>query len=180
MNASAKPEKYDVRLLRITDIQNNSVNWDSVPGCDHNEKDLKSYTLNNNDILIARTGGTIGKSYIVKDISVVSLFASYLIRVIPNSKLNANFLKLFIECPFYWKQLYEAAWGAGQPNVNGTSLSKLLLTLPPLKEQKEIVKKIENLFKICDELETQINSSKTNSEILMQAVLKEAFENNDE
>lgn len=175
-NASAKPEKYNVRLLRITDIQNNSVNWETVPGCDYLEKDLKSYSLNNNDILIARTGGTIGKSYIVKDIPLISLFASYLIRVIPNSNLNEDFLKLFIESPLYWKQLYEAAWGAGQPNVNGTSLSKLTLALPPLKEQKEIVKKIENLFKICDELETQINSLKTNRQTLMQAVLKEAFE----
>ncbi|MEA1954473.1 MAG: restriction endonuclease subunit S [Campylobacterota bacterium] len=175
-NASAKPEKLDVRMLRITDIQNNSVNWNTVPGCDYTQKDLRSYSLSNNDILIARTGGTIGKSYIVKNISVVSLFASYLIRVIPNSKLNADFLKLFIESPSYWTQLYEAAWGAGQPNVNGTSLSKLILALPPLEEQKEIVKKIESLFKACDELETQINNSKTNSQTLMQAVLKEAFE----
>lgn len=175
-NASAKPEKLDVRMLRITDIQNNSVNWNTVPGCDYTQKDLKSYSLSNNDILIARTGGTIGKSYIVKNISVVSLFASYLIRVIPNSKLNANFLKLFIESPFYWTQLYEAAWGAGQPNVNGTSLSKLILALPSLEEQNEIVKKVENIFKVCDELETQINNSETNSQILMQAVLNEAFE----
>jgi len=51
-NASAKPEKHDVRLLRITDIQNNVVNWDTVPGCDYLEKDLKSYSLNNNDILL--------------------------------------------------------------------------------------------------------------------------------
>jgi len=48
--------------------------------------------------------------------------------------------------------------------------------LPPFEEQVEIVKKIENLFIICDELETQINSSKINSQTLMQAVLKEAFE----
>jgi restriction endonuclease S subunit len=113
----------------------------------------------------------------VKNITIVSLFASYLIRVVPNSNLDADFLKLFIESPFYWKQLYKAAWGAGQPNVNGTSLSRLVLALPPLEEQKEIVKKIESLFKICDELETQINNSKTSSQTLMQAVLKEAFEN---
>jgi len=154
-NASAKPNKLDVKLLRITDIQNNTVNWDSVPGCDYSEKDVK---LNNNNILIARTSETIGKSYIVKNIAVVSLFVSYLIRVIQNSNINADFLKLFIESPSYWKQLYEAVWGAGQPNVNGTSLSKLVLALPPLAEQKEI------------------QSSKKSSEQLMQAVLKEAFE----
>jgi type I restriction enzyme S subunit len=175
-NASAKPEKQDVRLLRITDIQNNKVNWNTVPGCDYEKKDIKTYSLSNNDILIARTGGTIGKSYIVKELNVISLFASYLIRVIPSSIINADFLKLFIESPYYWKQLLDAAWGAGQPNVNGTSLSKLLLGLPPLEEQKDIVNKIEKLFTICDELEEQINSSKQNTQTLMQAVLKEAFE----
>lgn len=175
-NASANLDKKEVRLLRITDIQNNKVNWDTVPGCEYEKKDIKTYSLNNNDILIARTGGTIGKSYIVKNLSVVSLFASYLIRVIPSTIIDANFLKLFIESPYYWKQLLAAAWGAGQPNVNGTSLSQLLLGLPPLEEQKEIVKKIEKLFTICDELEEQINSSKQNTQTLMQAVLKEAFE----
>lgn len=55
-------------------------------------------------------------------------------------------------------------------------IRKTVIPLPPLKEQKEIVKKIESLFKICNELETQINNSKDNSQTLMQAVLKEAFE----
>ena len=65
---------------------------------------------------------------------------------------------------------------AGQDNISVTQSRSILFPLPPLEEQKEIVEKIENLFKICDELETQINSSKINSETLMQAVLKEAFE----
>lgn len=174
-NASANHEKYDVRLLRITDIQNNQVNWSTVPGCEYTKKDLAMYALNENDILIARTGGTIGKSYIVKDLSVVALFASYLIRVIPSKNIYANFLKFFIESPLYWRQLYDAAWGAGQPNVNGTSLAKLSLPLPPLEEQKAIVEKVENLFAICDELEEQIKASKSNTEALTAAILKEAF-----
>jgi type I restriction enzyme S subunit len=176
-NASANHEKKDVRLLRITDIQDNLVNWTTVPGCEYTKKDLTAYSLNENDILIARTGGTIGKSYIVKDLTVVSLFASYLIRVIPSQNIYADFLKFFIESPLYWKQLYDAAWGAGQPNVNGTSLSKLLLPLPPLEEQKEIVATIDKLFAICDELESEIKQNKTTVDNLMATVLKEAFEN---
>jgi len=50
------------------------------------------------------------------------------------------------------------------------------IPLPPLQEQKQIVKKIESLFKLCDRLEEQIKSSKESSEKLMQSVLKEAFE----
>jgi type I restriction enzyme S subunit len=68
------------------------------------------------------------------------------------------------------------ASGGNQPALNGMKIKNTLLPLPPLEEQKEIVKKIESLFKVCDELEVQINSSKTNSQTLMQAVLKEAFE----
>ena len=55
-------------------------------------------------------------------------------------------------------------------------LRGLLFTLPPLAEQKKIVKKVDQLFTICDELEVQINDSKANADMLMQAVLKEAFE----
>ncbi len=67
--------------------------------------------------------------------------------------------------------------GGFQPKLSQANLNKIFLALPPLEEQKEIVRKIENNFKICDELERQINNSKTNSQALMQAVLKEAFEN---
>ena len=172
---SAKHNKKDIRLLRITDIQNNTVDWKNVPGCDYSEKDVTNYGLSEGDILIARTGGTIGKSYLVKNIHVQSLFASYLIRIIPNINTNTKYLKLFLESPFYWKQLYEAAWGAGQPNVNGTNLKKLYVPLPPLPEQKAIVTKVKKLLALCDQLETQITDNQTHAEQLMQAVLKETF-----
>ena len=73
--------------------------------------------------------------------------------------------------------LDEASRGQGQPNLNTDIIGDTIIALPVYEEQKEIVKKIENFFKICDKLEKQINSSKTNSQTLIQAVLKEAFEN---
>ncbi len=174
-NASAKPEKKDVRLLRITDIQNNKVDWESVPGCDYSKSDLENYLLTENDIVIARTGGTIGKTFLVKNISVKSLFASYLIRAIPSHNISPEFLKAFMESPIYWKQLYEAAWGAGQPNVNGTSLSNLVVPLPPLPEQNRIVKKLEELMQHCNDLQTSIQASQIENEKLLQQVLREAL-----
>jgi type I restriction enzyme S subunit len=172
---SADHNKRNVRLLRITDIQNNSVNWSNVPGCEYTEKDLINYKLSEYDILIARTGGTIGKSYLVRDITVNSLFASYLIRVIPSLQSNPNFMKLYIESPFYWTQLISASGGSGQPNVSGSKLKELVLSVPTLQEQKEIVKKVEKLFAICDQLEKQITNTQTNAGQLMQSVLKESF-----
>ncbi len=111
-NASAKKEKDGVRLLRITDIQDNKVCWDSVPGCDHSQKDIETYGLNENDIVIARTGGTIGKSFLVKNKTVESLFASYLIRLIPSKILLPEYIKMFLETPIYWKQLLNAILGS--------------------------------------------------------------------
>lgn len=175
-NASAEPEKKDVRLLRITDIQNNQVKWETVPGCTYSDSDLKNYLLEIGDIVIARTGGTIGKSFLVTDTPVLSLFASYLIRVKPVKQMNSPFLKFFLESPEYWSQLYSAAWGAGQPNVNGTALSNLQAVLPPLEEQQAIVEKVESLMEKCRALEEEISQSEQHAQMLMQAVLKEAFE----
>ena len=174
-NASARPEKKDVRLLRITDIQNNRVDWNGVPGCAYSERDIKSYLLSENDIVIARTGGTIGKSFLIKDIPVRSLFASYLIRVIPSKNIFPEYLKYFLESPEYWKQLYDAAWGAGQPNVNGTSLSNLIVPLSPFAEQQAIVERVKKLMATIDELKKQVSERKDQAQILMQSVLREAF-----
>ncbi|MBP9479702.1 MAG: restriction endonuclease subunit S [Sebaldella sp.] len=143
---SSAKEKGNCKLLRITDIQNNRVEWNDVPFCDVKDKEFKAYGLNNRDIMIARTGGTIGKTYIVDSLNDKSVFASYLIRVIPVNNINEGFLKKFMESPLYWLQLKAGSMGTGQPNVNSTTLGKLLLPLPPLTEQKRIVEKIEELM----------------------------------
>ena len=140
----------NVKLTRITDIQNNRVNWETVPFCLISEDNLKKYKLENRDILIARTGGTIGKTYIVRNLSEKAVFASYLIRAIPLQSINEEYLKLFMESPLYWEQLKAFSMGTGQPNVNGQSLSKLKLPLPPLEEQRRIVEKIQTLMPIIE------------------------------
>ncbi len=155
--ASANSNLDEVRLLRITDIQDNKVDWQNVPGCEIKEKEIEQYKLTQNDILIARTGGTVGKSFLVENINICAVFASYLIRVIPSKKYEVKYLKKFIESPYYWGQLYAKCSGTGQPNVNGTSLSSLLVPLPPLNEQKRIVAKIDQLMALCDKLEAERN-----------------------
>lgn len=143
------------KLLRITDIQDDKVNWQTVPFCTIKEKDLDNYQLHNRDILIARTGGTVGKTYIVRELNDVSVFASYLIRVIPLENTYEEYIKLFMGSPYYWSQLTDATSGTGQPNVNGQSLSNLIVPLPPLAEQHRIVAKIEELLTKIDKLKTK-------------------------
>ena len=143
----------DVKLVRITDIQDNQIKWDNVPYCDISEGNKNKYLLQNNDILIARTGGTIGKTYLVKNIMKQAVFASYLIRAIPSLHANSEYIKLFMDSPLYWEQLKNFSMGTGQPNVNGQSLNKLKIPLPPLAEQMRIVAKVEELLNLVNKLE---------------------------
>ena len=151
--ASAIQQIDDVRLLRITDIQHNKVEWHSVPGCEIDKEAIPNFKLETGDILIARTGGTIGKSFLVVELPVAAVFASYLIRVQGSHEIYARYLKLFLESPIYWTQLREGARGAGQPNVNGQTLGTMLVPLPPLAEQHRIVGKVDELMALCDRLE---------------------------
>jgi type I restriction enzyme S subunit len=151
--ASANPSLRDVRMLRITDIQNNLVDWPSVPGCEISEREVEQYKLRQGDILIARTGGTIGKTFLVGQIPVTAVFASYLIRVQKSSEFYDRYLKFFLESPVYWKQLQDGARGGGQPNVNGQTLGRMTVAVPPLAEQNRIVAKVDELMALCDRLE---------------------------
>jgi type I restriction enzyme, S subunit len=150
---SANSAIESVRLLRITDIQDNSVNWSSVPGCEISQPEVEQYKLQRGDILIARTGGTIGKTFLVTDVPVIAVFASYLIRVQAASALYDRYLKLFLESPLYWKQLQDGARGTGQPNVNGQTLGRIAVTIPPIGEQHRIVAKVDELMALCDRFE---------------------------
>jgi type I restriction enzyme S subunit len=173
--ASAIPITDGVRLLRITDIQNNRVNWSSVPGCEITTNQAEQYLLAIGDILIARTGGTIGKSFLVEEVSVKAVFASYLIRVQRLTGMYDRYLKLFLESPVYWKQLDDGARGGGQPNVNGQTLGKMTVTIPPLNEQKRIVAKVTELTAQCDQLEAHLTTTQTDSRRLLEATLYEAL-----
>jgi type I restriction enzyme, S subunit len=171
--ASANEDIKDVRLLRITDIQNNSVDWTTVPGCEIPEEDISQYKLTKGDILVARTGGTVGKTYLVRDVPVVAVFASYLIRIQGSAHLYDRFLKLFLESPVYWVQLYEGARGAAQPNVNGQTLGRMVVTLPPLPEQHRIVAKVDHLMSLVDKLEAKLAESRATATSLVDAIVAE-------
>ena len=144
-NAPAK-ENGRIKMVRISDIHNNEVLWDNVPYCDIAKQEIPTYLLKANDILFARTGGTVGKSYLVTTVPEDAIYAGYLIRTRYSRELSPQYLKYFMESNLYWEQLREGTIATAQPNCNGKTLSKMLLPLPPLVEQKRIVDKINEIF----------------------------------
>lgn len=150
-NAPAQ-ESGRIKMVRISDIQDGKVLWDSVPYCEIKEGDIPTYLLDANDILFARTGGTVGKSYLVKDVPEEAIYAGYLIRTRYSSLLCPEYLKYFMESQLYWEQLRNGTIATAQPNCNGKTLSKMILPLPPLGEQKRIVEKLEQLLPLCERL----------------------------
>lgn len=150
-NAPAK-DNGRIRMVRISDIQNNDVNWDSIPYCDIPELDISAYLLRENDILFTRTGGTVGKSYLVGSVPNEAIYAGYLIRTRYSKELCPQYLKYFMESPLYWEQLKSGTTATAQPNCNGQTLSKMLFPLPPVKEQFRIVDILNSLVTKTDEL----------------------------
>ena len=152
VSESAKSEgKY--KLLRITDIQDNQVDWETVPCTDFDENKVSSYILYDGDIVFARTGATVGKSYLIKGLNQKAIYASYLIRVQTFDMILPEYVKLFFESGYYWEQIELSSVGIGQPNVNGTILGNLNIPLPPFAEQSRIVTEMEKWLSLIDIIE---------------------------
>jgi type I restriction enzyme, S subunit len=136
--ASATDVGNGPKFLRITDIQDDQVNWSTVPLCEADEQDKTKYALAGGDIVFARTGATTGKSYLIHDCPENSIFASYLIRVRPSKDVDPEYLSRFFQTPNYWRQINLNTSGTAQGGVNASKLKTLLVPLPPLEEQRRI------------------------------------------
>ena len=173
---SSSKEIVGPKFLRITDIQENKVVWDEVPYCKIDKETKKKYLLEDGDLVFARTGATVGKSFLLKGVIPEAVFASYLIRVRVNKEINEKYLANFFHSIIYWTQITEGQVGIGQPNVNGTKLGQLDLPLPPKPIQQAIVSKIEELFSELDKGIENLRIAQLQLKTYRQSVLKWAFE----
>ena len=148
------------KLLRITDIQKGKVDWETVPFTDYDGKKAEQYLLSDRDILFARTGATVGKSYLASNAPSNAIYASYLIRVRYSNLMCPQYVKFFFESGYYWEQISSSSVGVGQPNVNGASLGKLIIPIPPVAEQIRVAKEANKLLCIIDDLDYKAESLK--------------------
>jgi len=177
-NAPAE-ESGDIRMVRISDIQDGEVLWVKVPFCHINKSDIDTYLLQKGDILFARTGGTVGKSFLVSDVPYPSIYAGYLIRTRYSNMLSSHYMKYFMECRLYWEQLRNGTIATAQPNCNGKTLAKMILPIPPYNEQIRITDKLSQVLEqVCKYGENQKRLDRLNLQIhdlLKKSILQEAI-----
>ena len=178
-NAPAQ-ENGRIKMVRISDIQDNSVLWETVPYCDIRESEIDAYLLKPNDILFARTGGTVGKSYLVQEVPEEAIYAGYLIRTRYSNQLCPQYLKYFMESELYWSQLREGTIATAQPNCNGKTLGNILVPIPPLLEQFRIVEKLNKIMLCVNEYSIAYSKAKRLNdnfpEQLKKSILQEAIQ----
>lgn len=173
--ASAESAKVGPKFLRITDIQNGEVHWERVPYC-RCGAEAAACLLKPGDILFARTGGTTGKSFLVKEVPLEAVFASYLIRVRTKDNLMPEYLYLFLQSDMYWGQVITSKRGGAQPNMNATLLGDVLFPFPPLHEQQRIAAKIQQLMAQVERARTACEAQLEAAKALPQAYLLQVFE----
>jgi type I restriction enzyme S subunit len=144
ISISATDEDTGVRLLRITDIQEEKVNWNLVPFCKCTKDETEKYQLKEGDLVIARIGATTGKSYFIKN-APKSVFGSYLIRIRAKDSPNSDYLSYYFQTYIYWSQLNLAKGGKLKGGINIPLLENLKLPLPPLPEQQEIAEILQTI-----------------------------------
>ena len=126
------------QYIRITDLNDDGSlrpeEWKSI-----DDDEAKPYLLQENDFLFARTGATVGKTYLYGKKDGRCAYAGYLIRFkLNNEFLTPEFLFYFTHSARYWKWLISIqTWGV-QQNVNAKQYSNMSILLPSLKEQQKI------------------------------------------
>jgi type I restriction enzyme, S subunit len=173
---SASPEKIGPHFLRITDIQNNRVDWPTVPYCPIDACDLPKYKLADGDIVFARTGATTGKSYLVTN-PPEAIFASYLIRVqLSNKELLPNFVNLFFQTHSYWDTIRAGVSGSAQGGFNATKLGELVIPFPrSSKEQHNVVTQLDSLAAKTQRLTSIYERKLAALDALKKSLLHQAF-----
>ncbi|WP_372635211.1 restriction endonuclease subunit S [Alcanivorax jadensis] len=171
VTASAVDSAVGPKFLRITDIQDGRVDWNSVPWCDCSDRAVAASKLSAGDIVFARTGATTGKSYLIESCPDNAVFASYLIRLRLNNRADPSYISHFFQTQDYWSQVSKSSRGVAQPGVNASKLKSLEVPLPPLEEQKRIAK----ILDAADALRAKRRESLAQLDALLQSTFLDLF-----
>lgn len=165
-----------IPVLRMGNIQDGKIDWNKLVYTS-NEKEIQKYALKPRTVLFNRTNSPelVGKTAIYRG-EAPAIFAGYLIRVNNYPILDADYLNYCLNTN-YAKDfcLKEKTDGVSQSNINAQKLGKFEVPFCSLYEQQEIVRRVESLFKLADQIENRYQKAKAYVDKLTQSILDKAF-----
>lgn len=163
--AAESDEPNDPRFIRITDLhEDGTLREDTFKSLPWNV--AQPYLLSDGDVLLARSGATVGKSFIYRESMGPSCYAGYLIRarLLP-SKLISQYFWLCTQSTYYWDFIAGSNIQATIQNVSGEKYANLWLAVPPIKEQQRIINFLEEA---CDRLDSVRVKTERSIELLKE------------
>ena len=172
INAAAVPYSDALPVyIRITDISEDG-RFSPDKFVSVKSKQACNYYLSDGDIVFARTGASVGKSYRYNPKDGALVFAGFLIRVRPDAnKLHPAFAAAYVTTGNYWRWVRLMSMRSGQPGINGNEYSQLPIPLPLLPEQCAIAQALSDVDELLGSLEKMIAKKRDLKQASMQQLL---------
>ncbi len=167
-------------VLRIPNIATGSIDLNNLKFADFESNELENLKLKKGDLLLIRSNGSVdlvGKTALITEKDVHCLFAGYLIRIrFDQTKAFPKYIVYCLQSPRI-RQVIEiqARSTSGVNNINSKEIAALELPFPPIEEQEEIVRRVEELFAFADQIEQRVKVAQQRVNHLTQAILAKAF-----
>lgn len=138
-------------------------------------EEIKRHTVYSGDIVFSSfIAGEISVTIVPKSIKyAINKADCFCVR--PGDSVSKMYLLYYLSSRETYDQLIELVHGATRPRINTTQLKGVVIPVPTLEEQHQIVQEIETRFSVCDQLEADIETNLKKSESLRQSLLKKAF-----
>lgn len=172
INAAAVPLKPGVpTYIRITDIDD-SGRFAPSPKVGVAHTGAANYVLGSGELVFARTGASVGKSYLYDPADGQLVYAGFLINIAPDPKqLDPRFLALFAETKEYWDWIARTSVRSGQPGVNGREYATLPVPLPDIRTQNTVADAVGDVDRLVRSLERQIAKKQAIKQGMIQQLL---------
>ena len=154
---TATTEPVGPKFLRITDIAQNYIDWNGVPYCPISEGNHEKYVLSEGDVVVARTGATVGYAKMVGRNIPDSVFASFLVRIRPIDDEYRYYFGLAITSAEFLNFVQTNAGGSAQPQANPPLLGEFELSIPNKQSLPEFNTKISSFLGVIESNETEIS-----------------------
>ena len=154
---TATTEPVGPKFLRITDIAQNYIDWNGVPYCPISEENHEKFVLSEGDVVVARTGATVGYAKMVGRNIPDSVFASFLVRIRPIDDEYRYYFGLAITSAEFLNFVQTNAGGSAQPQANPPLLGEFELSIPNKQSLPEFNTKISSFLGVIESNETEIS-----------------------